>query len=134
MAFQGSDGGYSGGPGQLAHLATSYAAVNTLVTLGGDKALSSVNRVHDMGEMDVRACYLAISIASILNILDDELTRGLGDYILSCQTYEGGIGGEPGSEAYAGYGLLPTSFMLHPLSKLTFASRFLDDVVIHGLL
>ncbi|KAF2565521.1 hypothetical protein F2Q68_00026937 [Brassica cretica] len=99
---QGSDGGYSGGPGQLAHLATSYAAVNTLVTLGGDKALSSVNRVHDMGEMDVRACYLAISIASILNILDDELTRGLGDYILSCQTYEGGIGGEPGSEAYAG--------------------------------
>ncbi|KAF3581823.1 hypothetical protein DY000_02033359 [Brassica cretica] len=102
MAFQGSDGGYSGGPGQLAHLATSYAAVNTLVTLGGDKALSSVNRVHDMGEMDVRACYLAISIASILNILDDELTRGLGDYILSCQTYEGGIGGEPGSEAHAG--------------------------------
>lgn len=52
----------------------------------------------------------------------------------SCQTYEGGIGGEPGSEAHAGYGLLPTSFMLNPLSKLTFASRFLDDVVIHGLL
>ncbi|VVB09361.1 unnamed protein product [Arabis nemorensis] len=100
---QGSEGGYGGGPGQLPHLATSYAAVNTLVTVGGDKALSSINRMHDMGEMDVRACYTAISIASILNILDDELTRGLGDYIVSCQTYEGGIGGEPGSEAHGGY-------------------------------
>ncbi|OAO96494.1 WIG [Arabidopsis thaliana] len=118
---QGSEGGYGGGPGQLPHLATTYAAVNALVTLGGDKALSSINRekmscflrrmkdtsggfrMHDMGEMDVRACYTAISVASILNIMDDELTQGLGDYILSCQTYEGGIGGEPGSEAHGGY-------------------------------
>jgi prenyltransferase beta subunit len=85
---------------QLPHLATTYAAVNALVTLGGDKALSSINRekmscflrrmkdtsggfrMHDMGEMDVRACYTAISVASILNIMDDELTQGLGDYIL----------------------------------------------------
>jgi protein farnesyltransferase subunit beta len=127
---QGSEGGYGGGPGQLPHLATTYAAVNALVTLGGDKALSSINRekmscflrrmkdtsggfrMHDMGEMDVRACYTAISVASILNIMDDELTQGLGDYILSCQTYEGGIGGEPGSEAHGGYGLLLTSIML----------------------
>lgn len=29
---------------QLPHLATSYAAVNALVTLGGDRALSSINR------------------------------------------------------------------------------------------
>lgn len=29
---------------QLPHLATTYAAVNSLVTLGGDKALSSINR------------------------------------------------------------------------------------------
>lgn len=29
---------------QLPHLATTYAAVNALVTLGGDKALSSINR------------------------------------------------------------------------------------------
>ncbi|KAH0929536.1 hypothetical protein HID58_015263, partial [Brassica napus] len=135
---QGPDGGYGGGPGQLAHLATSYAAVNTLVTLGGDKALSSINRcflrrmkdpdggfrVHDMGEMDVRACYLAISIASILNILDDELTRGLGDYILSCQTYEGGIGGEPGSEAHAGntYCGLATMALITEVDRLNLDS------------
>ncbi|KFK33120.1 hypothetical protein AALP_AA6G333500 [Arabis alpina] len=135
---QCSDGGYGGGPGQLPHLATSYAAVNTLVTVGGDKALSSINRekmscflrrmkdrsggfrMHDMGEMDVRACYTAISIASILNIMDDELTRGLGDYIVSCQTYEGGIAGEPGSEAHGGYTYcgLATMILINEVNRL----------------
>ncbi|KAM7273478.1 hypothetical protein ACFE04_028142 [Oxalis oulophora] len=41
---QDRNGGYGGGPGQLPHLATTYDAVNTLITLGGDKALSSINR------------------------------------------------------------------------------------------
>ncbi|OWM71549.1 hypothetical protein CDL15_Pgr005736 [Punica granatum] len=42
-------------------------------------------------------------VASILNILDDRLVEYVGDYILSCQTHEGGIAGEPGSEAHGGY-------------------------------
>ncbi|KAK3165379.1 hypothetical protein QOZ80_1AG0032430 [Eleusine coracana subsp. coracana] len=41
---QDKDGGYGGGPGQLPHLATTYAAVNTLVTIGSERALSSINR------------------------------------------------------------------------------------------
>ncbi|KAF5188481.1 farnesyltransferase subunit beta, partial [Thalictrum thalictroides] len=41
---QDRDGGYGGGPGQMPHLATSYAAVNSLITLGGEKAFSSINR------------------------------------------------------------------------------------------
>ncbi|CAN7136288.1 protein farnesyltransferase subunit beta [Brassica rapa] len=146
---QGSDGGYGGGPGQLPHLATSYAAVNTLVTLGGEKAFSSINReqmacflrrmkdtnggfrMHNMGEIDVRACYTAISIASILNIVDDELTRGLGDYILSCQTYEGGIGGEPGSEAHGGYTYcgLATMILINEVDRLNLDS--LMNWVVH---
>ncbi|XP_027358658.1 protein farnesyltransferase subunit beta isoform X2 [Abrus precatorius] len=106
---------------QIPHLATTYAAVNTLITLGGQKSLASINRdklcgflrrmkqpnggfrMHNEGEIDVRACYTAISVASVLNILDDELIHNVGDYILSCQTYEGGIAGEPGSEAHGGY-------------------------------
>ncbi|XP_057782746.1 protein farnesyltransferase subunit beta-like [Salvia miltiorrhiza] len=60
-------------------------------------------RMHDGGEVDVRACYTAISVASVLNILDDRLIQNVGDYIVSCQTYEGGIAGEPGSEAHGGY-------------------------------
>ncbi|MED6134947.1 hypothetical protein PIB30_041761 [Stylosanthes scabra] len=59
--------------------------------------------MHVEGEIDVRACYTAISVASVLDILDEELTQNVGDYILSCQTYEGGIAGEPGSEAHGGY-------------------------------
>ncbi|CAL0298960.1 unnamed protein product [Lupinus luteus] len=118
---QDPNGGYAGGPGQMPHLATTYAAVNALITLGGQKAFASINRdklygflrrmkqpnggfrMHDEGEIDVRACYTAISVASVLNILDDELIQNVGDYILSCQTYEGGIAGEPGAEAHGGY-------------------------------
>ncbi|KAM1187346.1 hypothetical protein ACFX2I_023383 [Malus domestica] len=142
---QDPEGGYSGGPGQasilvsafdvvasnvdislfnsagMPHLATTYAAVNALITLGGEEALSSINRgkiykflqqmkhpgggfrMHDGGEIDVRACYTAVSVASILNILDDELVHNVGSFILSCQTYEGGISGEPGAEAHGGY-------------------------------
>ena len=32
-----------------------------------------------------------------------ELTEGVADYLLKCQTYEGGFGGEPGNEAHGGY-------------------------------
>ncbi|KAI3452423.1 hypothetical protein Pfo_009088 [Paulownia fortunei] len=118
---QDPNGGYGGGPGQMPHLATTYAAINTLITVGGHKSLSPINRktlyafllrmkdasggfrMHDGGEVDVRACYTAISVASVLNILDDRLIQNVGDYIVSCQTYEGGIAGEPGSEAHGGY-------------------------------
>ncbi|KAJ7970861.1 Protein farnesyltransferase subunit beta [Quillaja saponaria] len=39
-------------------------------------------RIHDAEEIDVRACYTAIAVASILNILDNELVRNVGNYIL----------------------------------------------------
>ncbi|KAK1299082.1 Protein farnesyltransferase subunit beta [Acorus calamus] len=125
---QDPNGGYGGGPGQasfvliiMPHLATTYAAVNSLITLGSEKALTSINReklrlfllrmkdssgafrMHDAGEMDVRASYTAISVASILNILDSEMVKNIGTFIISCQTYEGGIAGEPNSEAHGGY-------------------------------
>jgi prenyltransferase beta subunit len=44
---QHPQGGYGGGPGQLAHLAPTYAAASALLTLGGQEALSSIDRcVH----------------------------------------------------------------------------------------
>lgn len=118
---QDPNGGYGGGPGQIAHLATTYAAVNTLVTIGGEKALASIDRnevlrflirmkqpnggfsMHDGGEVDVRGCYTAISVAHMLDIMVPEIVDKVADYILSCQTYEGGIGGEPNAEAHGGY-------------------------------
>ncbi|GBG72972.1 hypothetical protein CBR_g12691 [Chara braunii] len=118
---QDPDGGFGGGPGQLPHLATSYAAVCTLVTIGGRKALSTVDRkkmleflmrmktpsggfrMHENGEVDMRGCYTALAVAHMLNITTPELKSNVAEYISSCQTYEGGIGGEPGNEAHGGY-------------------------------
>ncbi|CAN4082456.1 unnamed protein product [Withania somnifera] len=145
---QDKDGGYGGGPDQMPHLATTYAAVNSLITLGSPKALSSINReklyifllrmkdtsggfrMHDGGEVDVRACYTAISVANILNIVDDELIHGVGNYILSCQTYEGGIAGEPGAEAHGGYTFcgLATMILINEVNRLDLP-RLIDWVV-----
>ncbi|KAF3334870.1 Protein farnesyltransferase subunit beta [Carex littledalei] len=139
---QDKEGGYAGGPGQMPHLATTYAAVNTLVNLGTQKALSSINRegiykfllemkdssgafrMHHAGEVDARSCYCAISVASLLKIIDDDLVRGIGDYIASCQTYEGGIGGEPHSEAHGGYTFcgLASMILIDEVEKLDMAS------------
>ncbi|GAA0158095.1 acyltransferase [Lithospermum erythrorhizon] len=125
----------------MPHLATTYAAVNSLITIGDERVLSSINRqnlysfllqikdlsggfrLHYGGELDVRACYTTISVASVLNILDNELAQGVGNYILrfvlwpNCnkdETYglfprlliflfSCGIAGEPWFEAYGGF-------------------------------
>jgi protein farnesyltransferase subunit beta len=116
-------GGFAGGahPGQIAHLAPTYAAINTLVTIGTPAALAAIDRaslrvflrrmkrpdgsfsMHDDGECDVRGVYTALAVASLTNLLDDELRRGAAEWIASCQTYEGGIGATPGEEAHGGY-------------------------------
>lgn len=59
--------------------------------------------MHEGGEVDVRGCYTAVSVAHVLDIMVPEVVENLADYILRCQTYEGGIGGEPGAEAHGGY-------------------------------
>ena len=61
-------------------------------------------RVHHGGEVDVRAAYLMLAVVHLLGILTPELgNRALVGYLLRCQTYEGGFGGEPGNEAHGGY-------------------------------
>lgn len=114
-------GGYGGGPGQISHLATTFAAINALITTSSEKALDSIDRagivkflhrmkqadgsfsMHDDGEIDSRATYCALSILKCLNIHDPLLMENLTDWILSCQTYEGGFGSVPGAEAHGGY-------------------------------
>ena len=69
---QNPTGGFGGGPGQISHLATTYAAVNALCTLNSEKALKIIKveellkwmkglkmengafRMHDDGEEDLR--------------------------------------------------------------------------------
>lgn len=123
---QAPSGGFGGGPGQLPHLAPTYAAVATLVTLGGPAALQAVDRQAMLGflqrmcvpahlgggfflckdgEVDVRGCYCAMATAHMLDLDAKALAQAASmvEYVRSCQTYEGGIGGEPGNEAHGGY-------------------------------
>ena len=122
--LKSTNGGYGGGPNQLDHLAATYAAIMALATIGTEKALASIERkkiwsflmelqcedgsfrVHVDGEIDIRGAYCALSVAKLLNIpvgAGTSLFEKTADWILSCQTYEGGFGAAPGHEAHGGY-------------------------------
>ncbi|KAL1924243.1 uncharacterized protein VTP21DRAFT_7278 [Calcarisporiella thermophila] len=119
--MQNPDGGFGGGPGQTSHLAPTYAAVNSIAILGTEDAFRIINRdtlyaflmrmkqedgsfiMHEGGEVDVRGSYCALSVAALTNILTPELEENVAEFVASCQTYEGGIGACPGSEAHGGY-------------------------------
>ena len=73
-------------------------------------------RMHHDGEVDVRATFCICAVASLLNILTDELKNGMVEHIISCQTYEGGFGGDEGLEAHGGYTFCALS-ALHILVK-----------------
>ena len=136
-------GGFGGGPGQQAHLATTYAACAALCTLGGADAVAALDRpsllrfllrlklpaeqarpslhapsllatahaiaqgggfcMTEGGEADTRGCYTALAAARMAGLLSPALTAGVGGYLSRCQTYEGGLGGEPHAEAHGGY-------------------------------
>lgn len=118
---QNKDGGYGGGPGQLSHLGTTYAAVNALSIIGTEEAYNSIDRsslqkflwtvrdvdgsfaLHIGGEHDIRGAYCAISVAKITNTYTDALFDKTAEWIVSCQTYEGGFASCPGMEAHGGY-------------------------------
>lgn len=118
---QDPEGGFGGGPGQLPHLAPTYAATAALLVAGSEEAWRALDRaktydflmrmksteggfrMHDEGETDMRGTYCAMAVASMCHILTDELTEGVAEYVRSCQTWEGGIAGEAGLEAHGGY-------------------------------
>ena len=82
----------------------------------GSGVMSCGYRMHHDGEVDVRATYCICAVASLLNILTDPLKDGMMEHIVSCQTYEGGFGGESGLEAHGGYTFCALS-ALHILMK-----------------
>lgn len=68
-----------------------------------DGTLKCGYRMHHNGEVDVRATYCAFSVCRLLNILNADLIKGAMEHVVDCQTYEGGFGGEPFTEAHGGY-------------------------------
>lgn len=116
MSCQHPEGGFGGGPGQMAHLASTYACIAALsILLDGadqnvvDETLAKIDRnkmlqwmlslkmpdgsftMHHGGEIDVRSCFGALTVATILNLLTPELVQNIPEYLVSCQTYEGGL-------------------------------------------
>lgn len=78
--------------------------------------LSGGYRMHHDGEVDVRATYTIMTCAKLLGLLPNQPTLSSPqqqhcilnrpeaiNFVISCQTYEGGMGGEPFSEAHGGY-------------------------------
>ncbi|OLL23877.1 Protein farnesyltransferase subunit beta [Neolecta irregularis DAH-3] len=115
------NGGFGGNFGQIGHLAPTYAAINALILVGGNKTLEIFDRdvmykwilslkqpdgsfkMHHGGEIDARAVYCALTIATHLNMLTPELTAGTAEWLGHCQSFEGGMAPRPGAEAHAGY-------------------------------
>ncbi|GJQ11737.1 hypothetical protein GpartN1_g3528.t1 [Galdieria partita] len=118
---QSPTGGFGGGYGQVAHLATTYAAVCALCILGTPEALDIIHldklytwllslknsdgsfRVTEQGESDVRGLYCALAVAYICGLLTSELIENCSKYISCLQSFDGGLGGEPFNEGHGGY-------------------------------
>lgn len=120
---QSPEGGFCGGHHQLPHLASTYAAVLSIVELGTAEAYEIIDRkamynfllslrnpmkkgsfhMHLEGEEDMRGVYIAVILADLLNFEKEKLLQGVAEHISSCQTYEGGIASEPFGEAHGGY-------------------------------
>jgi len=97
-------GGFGGGPGQMPHLAPTYAAVCCLASIATPEAFACVNRkslrsflarckddetggyrMHEGGETDTRGCYTALAVAHLCGIMDDAVTENVSAFVARCQ-------------------------------------------------
>lgn len=61
-------------------------------------------KLSSNGEVDIRNIYTAIVCHDLLQLgAKATLFQGCVEYILACQTFEGGLGPHPGREAHGGY-------------------------------
>ncbi|TFK21562.1 terpenoid cyclases/Protein prenyltransferase [Coprinopsis marcescibilis] len=112
LKWQHPGGGFGGGPGQAAHLLTTYASVCALAIVGRPgpgggwddidrqalyKFFLSLKQpdgsflVAHHAEVDVRGIYCLLIVATLLDILTPALVEDTAEFIASCQTYEGGF-------------------------------------------
>ncbi|PWA65444.1 prenyltransferase family protein [Artemisia annua] len=101
------------------HLASTYCALAILKTVGYDFSLinsSSILKtmkhlqqpdgsfmpIHTGAEVDLRFVYCAAVISSLLDNWSGMDKEEAKNYILSCQSYDGGFGLIPGQESHGG--------------------------------
>lgn len=140
------EGGFCGGDheltGHLSHLAPTYASILSISILAVPEAYNVINRpalrsfLHRLkqidgsfrmhaidGEIDVRAAYCAVVVGKLTDCWDEELEKGVVDWIAKCQTWEGGFAGVPGAEAHGGY-----TFCAIAALKLLLSYNINDDI------
>uniref|UniRef100_A0A8C1NWK9 Protein farnesyltransferase subunit beta n=2 Tax=Cyprinus carpio TaxID=7962 RepID=A0A8C1NWK9_CYPCA len=98
---QSPTGGFGGGPSQHAHLAPTYAAVNALCILGTEEAYKVINREK-----------LLDFLYSVKQPDGSFVMHVGGEVDVSCQNWEGGLGGVPGLEAHGGYTFCGTAALV----------------------
>ncbi|KAJ9539929.1 hypothetical protein OSB04_026435 [Centaurea solstitialis] len=115
--FQSLDNGVS--VPNNSHLASTYCALAILKTVGYDFSLmdfSSILKsmknlqqpdgsfmpIHSGAETDLRFVYCAAVISSMLDDWSGMDKEKAKNYILSCQSYDGGFGLLPGQESHGG--------------------------------
>uniref|UniRef100_A0AAZ3SHY9 Protein farnesyltransferase subunit beta n=1 Tax=Oncorhynchus tshawytscha TaxID=74940 RepID=A0AAZ3SHY9_ONCTS len=96
---QSPTGGFAGGPCQAAHLAPTYAAVNALCIIGTQEAYNIIDRYYSIIDREKLLSFL-FSVKQP----DGSFVMHIGGEVdVSCQNWEGGLGGVPGLEAHGGY-------------------------------
>ncbi|CAA0836775.1 Geranylgeranyl transferase type-1 subunit beta [Striga hermonthica] len=115
--FQSNDTGAASLNGS--HLASTYCALAILKTIGYDLSLIDAELllrsmknlqqadgcfmpIHTGGEADLRFVYCAAAICSMLNNWSGMDREKAKEYIINCQSYDGGFGLIPGSESHGG--------------------------------
>ncbi|KAM4600617.1 protein farnesyltransferase subunit beta isoform 2-T2 [Polymixia lowei] len=98
---QSPAGGFAGGPGQHAHLAPTYAAVNALCIIGTEEAYNVIDREK-----------LLDFLWSVKQPDGSFVMHVGGEVDVRCQNWEGGLGGVPGLEAHGGYTFCGTAAMV----------------------
>ncbi|KAL8051425.1 hypothetical protein ABFX02_06G147300 [Erythranthe guttata] len=115
--FQSNDSGASTPNGS--HLASTYCALAILKSVGYDlslidaelllKSMKNLQQpngcfmpIHTGGETDLRFVFCAAAICSMFKNWSGMDREKAKEYIISCQSYDGGFGLIPGSESHGG--------------------------------
>lgn len=122
LKFQDLSGGFGGNFSHMPNLVSTYLAVSSIIITGDSDALLEIDRykmyqffrrlrdsrtggfrVQLDGEVDVRAFYCVSAVASMLQIVTEELFEGIEEYIINCNGFDGGYSGDFDGESHGGY-------------------------------
>jgi protein farnesyltransferase subunit beta len=114
-------GMFAGFPDESLHLVYSYSGLCGICLLGMDEGYELIDRqaiyrqllacklpngafMSSVGmEHDLRSTFCGVLHAYVLNMMMPELIANVREFVLSCQSYDGGLSPRPHLEAHGGY-------------------------------